>query len=129
MNLRPALVLFALLLPLTAQEGNLDEFFKLEPVLQAALKKAGPFVVTVETFGGTRRNLGKDGPMDGPAPPKPRPKPKLPKVDPKLKPSEPPKPVEKPDPANTDPDKMPDVYTHARNKTLLDKLTTMYCTQ
>ena len=105
MNLRPAMVLFALLLPLTAQEGNLDEFFKLEPVLQAALKKAGPFVVTVETFGGTRRNLGKDGPMDGPAPPKPRPKPKLPKVDPKLKPSEPPKPVEKPDPANTDPDK------------------------
>ena len=105
MNLRPAMVLLALLLPLMAQQGNLDEFFKLEPVLQAALKKAGPFVVTVETFGGTRRKLGKDGPMDGPAPPKPRPKPKLPKVDPKPKPSEPPKPVEKPDPANTDPDK------------------------
>ncbi|MGK0265628.1 MAG: hypothetical protein ACI8UD_004293, partial [Planctomycetota bacterium] len=63
MNLRSAIALFALLLPLAAQQGNLDEFLKLEPVLQAALKKAGPFVVTVETFGGTRRKLGKDGPM------------------------------------------------------------------
>lgn len=103
MNLRPALVLFALLLPLTAQEGNLDEFFKLEPVLQAALNKAGPFVVTVETFGGTRRNLGKDGPMDGPAPPKPRPKLKLPKVVPK--PSELPKPKELPEPKDQKKDK------------------------
>lgn len=99
MNLRPAIALFALLLPLTAQQGNLDEFLKLEPVLQAALMKAGPFVVTVETFGGTRRKLGKDGPMDGPAPPKPRPKPKAPKVDPKPDPKELPKPVDpkKPD--------------------------------
>ncbi|MGK0203152.1 MAG: S1-C subfamily serine protease [Planctomycetota bacterium] len=107
MNLRPAIALFALLLPLTAQQGNLDEFLKLEPVLQAALKKAGPFVVTVETFGGTRRKLGKDGPMDGPAPPKPRPKPKAPKVDPK--PIDPKKPDEKkPDEKPQDPkDKKP----------------------
>ena len=76
MNLRPALALCSLLLPLTAQQGNVDEFLLLEPVLQDALKKAGPFVVTVETFGGTRRLMGKDGPMDGPAPPRPRPKPK-----------------------------------------------------
>lgn len=52
-----------------------DEFLRLEPVLQRALAKAGPFVVTVETFGGTRRNMGKSGPMDGDSPPKPRPKP------------------------------------------------------
>lgn len=105
MNLRPAIALFSLLLPLPAQQGNFDEFLKLEPVLQAALKKAGPFVVTVETFGGTRRKLGKDGPMDGPAPPRPRPKPKPSKVEPKQKPSEPPKPVEKSDPAKPDPNK------------------------
>ncbi|MGK0156988.1 MAG: S1-C subfamily serine protease [Neolewinella sp.] len=113
MNLRSAIALFALLLPLTAQQGNLDEFLKLEPVLQAALKKAGPFVVTVETFGGTRRKLGKDGPMDGPAPPKPRPKPKAPKVVPKPDPTELPKPVDptKPDakPGQKQPDqKKPD---------------------
>lgn len=104
MNLRPAIALLSLLLPLTAQQGNLDEFLKLEPVLQAALEKAGPFVVTVETFGGTRRKLGKDGPMDGPAPPKPRPKPKPPKVEPK--PVDPAKPdPNKPDPNKPDPSK------------------------
>ncbi len=109
MNLRPVIALLSLLLPLTAQQGNLDEFLKLEPVLQAALEKAGPFVVTVETFGGTRRKLGKDGPMDGPAPPKPRPKPQPPKVEPKPQeqPDELPKPVDpaKPDPNKPDPDK------------------------
>lgn len=62
-------------------KGNLDEFLQLESVLQSALQKAAPFLVTVETFGGTRRTLGKDGPTDGPAPPKPRPKPKPPKKD------------------------------------------------
>ena len=104
MNLRPAIALLSLLLPLTAQQGNLDEFLKLEPVLQAALEKAGPFVVTVETFGGTRRKLGKDGPMDGPAPPKPRPKPQPPKVEPK--PVDPSKPdPSKPDPSKPDPSK------------------------
>jgi S1-C subfamily serine protease len=84
MNLRPAMAWFGLLLPLAAQQGDLDEFLRLEPVLQAALTKAGPFVVTVETFGGTRHTLGKEGPMDGPAPPKPRSKPKpKPKAEPK----------------------------------------------
>ncbi|MFT4515471.1 MAG: serine protease Do, partial [Planctomycetota bacterium] len=54
-----------------------------------------------------RRKLGKDGPMDGPAPPKPRPKPKAPKVDPK--PIDPKKPDEKkPDEKPQDPkDKKP----------------------
>ena len=82
--MRPALAIaaFALSAPLCAQRVNLDEFLRLEPVLQAALQKAGPFVVTVETFGGTRRLMGKDGPMDGPAPPRPRPKPKPKKRDP-----------------------------------------------
>ena len=70
--------------PLAAQQhGNLDEFLVLEPVLQSALQKAGPFLVTVETFGGTRMTLGTDGPMDGPAPPKPRTPP-----EPKPKPDE-----------------------------------------
>lgn len=82
--MRPALAIaaFALSAPLCAQRVNLDEFLRLEPVLQAALQEAGPFVVTVETFGGTRRLMGKDGPMDGPAPPRPRPKPKPKKRDP-----------------------------------------------
>jgi len=70
------LALSSLALPVCAQRGDLDEFLQLEPVLQQALQKAGPFVVTVETFGGTRRVMGKEGPMDGPAPPRPRPKPK-----------------------------------------------------
>jgi len=52
-----------------------DEFVRLEPVLQAAVAKAAPFVVTVETFGGTRRTLGDDGPADGVGPPVPRPMP------------------------------------------------------
>jgi len=76
MNLRSGIVILSLSLPLAAQQGNVDEFLRLEPVLQAALKTAGPFVVTVETFGGTRHQMGTDGPMDGPSPPKPRPKPK-----------------------------------------------------
>ncbi|MCR9244403.1 MAG: trypsin-like peptidase domain-containing protein [bacterium] len=62
--------------PIVAQGGgDPDEFLRLEPVLRRALEKAAPFVVTVETFGGTRHQLGKAGPMDGDAPPKPRPKP------------------------------------------------------
>jgi serine protease Do len=67
--------LAALTASLAAQRRSVDEFLALEPVLQAALERAGPFVVTVETFGGTRRVMGKDGPMDGPAPPRRRPKP------------------------------------------------------
>ena len=53
-----------------------DEFVRLEPVLQQAIAAAGPFTVTVETFGGTRRKQEKEGPMDGEAPPKPRPMPR-----------------------------------------------------
>lgn len=107
MILRTATTLACLLAPLAAQQGNVDEFLKLEPVLQAALQKAGPFVVTVETFGGTRHTLGKDGPMDGPAPPTPRPKPK-PKAEPKAEPKpEPPAPEpsepEAPKPAEGEP--------------------------
>ena len=53
-----------------------DEFVHLEPVLQRAIAKAAPSVVTVETFGGTRRTLGEDGPADGDGPPVPRQRPK-----------------------------------------------------
>ena len=53
-----------------------DEFEHLEPVLQRAIATAAPFVVTIETFGGTRRTLGADGPTDGEGPPQPRPAPK-----------------------------------------------------
>ncbi|MDO8349512.1 MAG: trypsin-like peptidase domain-containing protein [Planctomycetota bacterium] len=74
-----------------------DEFLHLEPVLQAAMAKAAPFVVTVETFGGTRAVLGTDGPVDGDAPPMPRP----PKVQPK--PDEAPKP-DAPKPEEPKPD-------------------------
>lgn len=84
-----------------------DEFLHLEPVLQAAIAKAAPFTVTVETFGGTRSSEGKDGPLDGDAPPPPREPPKqvpkpdeVPKGEPK--PAEPkpdePKPAEGPQP-------------------------------
>ncbi len=68
-----------------AQRGvDPDEFVRLEPVLQAALQQAAPFVVTVETFGGTRRVLGNDEDIDG-SPPPPRP---LPDLKPKPRPDE-----------------------------------------
>jgi S1-C subfamily serine protease len=67
-----------------------DEFVHLETVLQRALAKAAPFTVTVETFGGTRRKLEKEGPMDGEGPPKPRPMPQQP-------PKSEPQPVPEPD--------------------------------
>ncbi|MEZ6036814.1 MAG: trypsin-like peptidase domain-containing protein [Planctomycetota bacterium] len=71
------MVAVVLAAPLCAQRGaSGDEFLQLEPVLQAALRKAAPFVVTIETFGGTRRSMGTDGPTDGPAPPTPRQRPK-----------------------------------------------------
>lgn len=66
---------FAAALATAQQNVDPDEFVRLEPVLQAALAKAAPFVVTVETFGGTRRTLGEDGPGDGEGPPVPRPMP------------------------------------------------------
>lgn len=64
-----------------------DEFLHLEPVLQRAIATAAPFVVTVETFGGTRRTLGVDGPADGEGPPRPRPAPR-PKEEPQPAPDE-----------------------------------------
>lgn len=72
---------------LSAQRGaSPDEFLELEPVLQAALRRAAPFTVAVETFGGTRQPQGKDGPMDGEMPPQPR---QAPKPKPEPKPDEP----------------------------------------
>lgn len=46
---------------LAQQTVDPNEFAKLEPVLQKALKVAAPFVVTVETFGGTRKVLVEGG--------------------------------------------------------------------
>ncbi len=73
------------------QRVDPDEFVHLEPVLQAALMKAAPFVVTIETFGGTRRTLGEDGPADGEGPPRPRqaPKEEPPEPPPDERPQEP----------------------------------------
>jgi S1-C subfamily serine protease len=87
----------SLMLPAIAQRGvDPDEFVRLEPLVQAALQRAAPFTVTVETFGGTRRGDGTDGPVDGDAPPPPKPPPR----------STPrPKPQPEPEPENPDPDK------------------------
>lgn len=91
----PWTVVGLLLSASAAAQVDPDEFLRLEPVLQQALARSAPFVVTVETFGGTRNSMGKAGPMDGDAPPKPRP--------PKVVPSKPegddpnlPKPVPMP---------------------------------
>ena len=57
---------------LTAQHRvDIEEFVKLESVLQAALATASPFVVTIETFGGTRRVLAGGPTIDGQGPPQP----------------------------------------------------------
>lgn len=64
--------------PLVAQRGaSPDEFAALEAAVGAALRTAAPWTVTVETFGGTRQLQGREGPMDGEAPPKARPAPKV----------------------------------------------------
>jgi S1-C subfamily serine protease len=93
--------------PAVAQQAvDPDEFVRLEPVLQRALATAAPFVVTVETFGGTRQVTGKDGPTDGDMPPPPREVPK-PKPDPEPAPEpkpDPADPVEPPKPAEGEPD-------------------------
>lgn len=95
-SMRSLLVAFAATAAAAAQQGAPgDEFVLLEPVLQAALAKAAPFTVTVETFGGTRRTEGKEGPLDGEGPPKPREMPK----------AEPPAPDEKPAPGDDEKDK------------------------
>ena len=70
---------------LTAQGG--DDLADLEPVLLRAMAKAAPFTVTVETFGGTRRVLTDDGPVDGQGQGRPggRPQPQDPKQKKPLK--------------------------------------------
>lgn len=89
-------LLLVLAAPLVAQAPPSDELLRLEPLVQAALRKAAPFTVTVETFGGTRRLEGKDGEFDGDAPPPPKPKPE-------------PKPEPEPEPL---PEPWPDVEPH-----------------
>src|SRR5436190_1603510 len=60
------------------------EFLQLEPGLQAAGAKAAPFVVTVETFGGTRQRTMAEGQTDDAEPPKQRPAPApMPEPEPK----------------------------------------------
>lgn len=104
-----ALVLGPVLL---SQRGtDPDEFLHLEPVLQAALAKAAPFVVAVETFGGTRTVSGTEGPTDSDEPPAPRvpPKPaKKPESKPDAPKSDEPKPTEpKPNEQGPQPAPMP----------------------
>ncbi|MEC7583364.1 MAG: trypsin-like peptidase domain-containing protein [Planctomycetota bacterium] len=50
---------------------DVEEFVKLESVLQAALATASPFVVTIETFGGARRVLTGGPTIDGQGQPRP----------------------------------------------------------
>lgn len=98
---RPRDALFVFLCTGTAiaqRSVDPDEFARLEPVLQAAITKAAPFVVTVETFGGTRGTSDKEGSFDGDAPPPPKPR--------ALKP--PPPPDEQPKPTPMPPDKKPE---------------------
>jgi S1-C subfamily serine protease len=73
-----SLVLAALIARASCAQERIaiDEFAALEPVLQAATKKAAPFVVTVETFGGVRRALGAEAAVDSSEPSRPMPKPK-----------------------------------------------------
>lgn len=75
-----------------AQRPPGDEFVRLEPVLQRALQQVAPFVVTVETFGGTRQRQDNEGVMDGDAPPKPREMPAEPKPAPEHEPKPDPQP-------------------------------------
>lgn len=103
MNLRAVAIMAVLGAGVRAQAfGDPDEFLHLEPVLQAALTKAAPFTVTVETFGGTRQVSAAEGPLDGDAPPsrrplpKPKPKPDTPPELPEPKPGEEPKPDQEP---------------------------------
>lgn len=91
--IRRSLVLLAMLwspASLAQQPTDPDEFARLEPVLQAALQRAAPCVVTIETFGGTRSGpSGRSGPIDGIAQPgqTPRPRP-MPEEKPEKKPEE-----------------------------------------
>lgn len=67
--------------------SNPDEFFALQSVVQQAMDRAAPWIVTVETFGGSRRILAGGGPQDGmaqPGRPRPAPKPRDDEEKPKL---------------------------------------------
>lgn len=62
-----ALVLSALAGPICAQ-ADFEEFRRLQPILQSAVARVAPAVVTVETFGGARRVLtGGAAGLDAPA--------------------------------------------------------------
>ncbi len=101
MRIVRAIAVLASVSSLCAQQRvDPDEFVRLEPVLQAALAKAAPFVVTIETFGGTRRTLGEDGPADGEGPPRPR-------QAPKEEPPEPAPDEPKPEPERDEKKKLP----------------------
>lgn len=54
-----------------AQRHDPQEIVRLQPVLLRALERAAPFVVTVETFGGARRVLTGDAPIDSTGQPRP----------------------------------------------------------
>ncbi|GAB4138493.1 MAG: hypothetical protein Fur0037_04240 [Planctomycetota bacterium] len=80
-----ALLLAALISAAAASAQDApDEFELLEPVLQAAVARAAPSVVAVETFGGTRRALTGDGPSPGGQTPAPPPGKRLPPRKPRL---------------------------------------------
>jgi len=98
---RSLLGILVLALPAAGQQDP-REFSQLQPRIQAALAKAAPFVVAIETYGGTRRQFGQDrAPGDGMAPDETKPPKEAPKPDPAPEPgpdqppAEPPKPKPK----------------------------------
>ena len=62
--------------PLAAQQKKVPELWLLDEVVQQAITKVGPAVVTIETFGGFRKQLGntrprpKNASKTSPTPPK-----------------------------------------------------------
>ncbi len=71
---RNLLVATALLAAAATGQQDPAEFARLQPRIQAAVARAAPFVVAIETFGGTRRQPGEDrGLVDGIAPEETRP--------------------------------------------------------
>ena len=98
---RSLLGILVLALPAVGQQDP-REFSQLQPRIQAALAKAAPFVVAIETYGGTRRQFGQDrAPGDGMAPDETKPPKEASKPDPAPEPgpdqppAEPPKPKPK----------------------------------
>lgn len=102
---RNLLVATALLAALVPGQQDPAEFARLQPRIQVAVAKAAPFVVAIETFGGTRRQPGEDrGPVDGIAPDETKPpKPATPPAEPKPKPDPDPDADPKPEPAKPKP--------------------------